>query len=216
MKARTMFGWNRWRPALALLALVAGLSMVVAACGGSDNSNTMSWTHDSELTAAVVDAERDPRAPTDPGGLGDGARRFARELRLRLMCEHLDLDDEDNDLVDPVRAADIVRKSAAELDAWHDGGRRGPRRPGPARPQRRARGHDGMSGTDATADAAPDPVDPPPFWVPWAPPPPPPPVPRALVGLAALLATSASATGEATASSTSAKTPLISLAPLTT
>jgi len=93
---------------------------------GSDNFNTRSWTHDSELTAAVLDSARDPRAPADPGGLGDGARRFARELRLTLLREHLDLDD-DEDLLDPVRAADTVRKSAAELDAWHDGGRHGPR-----------------------------------------------------------------------------------------
>jgi phosphatidylserine/phosphatidylglycerophosphate/cardiolipin synthase-like enzyme len=106
----------------------------VWAAVGSDNFNTRSWTHDSELTAAVVDSERDPRAPADPGGLGDGARRFARELRLRLMREHLDLD-EDDDLVDPARAADAVRKSAAELGAWHDGGRRGPR------PAGRLRGH---------------------------------------------------------------------------
>jgi phosphatidylserine/phosphatidylglycerophosphate/cardiolipin synthase-like enzyme len=44
---------------------------------GSDNFNTRFWTHDSELTAAVLDAERDPREPTDPAGLGDGVRRFA-------------------------------------------------------------------------------------------------------------------------------------------
>jgi phosphatidylserine/phosphatidylglycerophosphate/cardiolipin synthase-like enzyme len=106
----------------------------VWAAVGSDNFNTRSWTHDSELTAAVVDSERDRRAPTDPGGLGDGARRFARELRLQLMREHLDVD-EDDDLVDPVRAADKIRKSAAELDAWHDAGRRG------ARPAGRLRGH---------------------------------------------------------------------------
>ena len=93
----------------------------VWAAVGSDNFNTRSWTHDSELTAAVLDSERDQRAPIDPGGLGDGARRFARELRLTLMREHLDLD-EDDDLLDPARAADTVRKSAAELDAWHDGG----------------------------------------------------------------------------------------------
>ena len=55
----------------------------VWAAVGSDNFNTRSWTHDSELTAAVLDSERDQRSPTDPGGLGDGARRFARELRLR-------------------------------------------------------------------------------------------------------------------------------------
>lgn len=106
----------------------------VWAAVGSDNFNTRSWTHDSELTAAVLDAERDLRAPTDPGGLGDGARRFARELRLTLMREHLDLD-EDDDLLDPIGAADTVRKSAAELDAWHDGGCHG------IRPAGRLRSH---------------------------------------------------------------------------
>ena len=104
----------------------------VWAAVGSDNFNMRSWTHDSELTAAVLDGERDRRAPTDPGGLGDGARRFARELRLTLMREHLDVD-EDDDLLDPARAADIVRKSVAELDAWHDGGGHGPRPAGRVR-----------------------------------------------------------------------------------
>ena len=98
----------------------------VWAAVGSDNFNTRSWTHDSELTAAVLDSERDQRAPSDPGGLGDGARRFARELRLTMLREHLGIA-EDDDLIDPERAADTVRKSAAELDAWHDGGRHGPR-----------------------------------------------------------------------------------------
>jgi phosphatidylserine/phosphatidylglycerophosphate/cardiolipin synthase-like enzyme len=98
----------------------------VWAAVGSDNFNTRSWTHDSELTAAVVDTERDLRAPTDPGGLGDGARRFARELRLTILREHLGID-EDDDLLDPQRAADTVRKSAAELDAWYDSGCHGPR-----------------------------------------------------------------------------------------
>jgi phosphatidylserine/phosphatidylglycerophosphate/cardiolipin synthase-like enzyme len=98
----------------------------VWAAVGSDNFNTRSWTHDSELTAAVVDSERDQRAPIDPGGLGDGARRFARELRLTMLREHLGID-EDDDLLDAERAADTIRKSAAELDAWHDGGCHGPR-----------------------------------------------------------------------------------------
>jgi phosphatidylserine/phosphatidylglycerophosphate/cardiolipin synthase-like enzyme len=98
----------------------------VWAAVGSDNFNTRSWTHDSELTAAVLDAERDPREPTDPAGLGDGARRFARELRLAMLREHLDRD-RDDDLIDPSTAADAVRRGAAELDAWHEGGRRGPR-----------------------------------------------------------------------------------------
>lgn len=86
---------------------------------GSDNFNPRSWTHDSELSAAVLDTERDPR-PTDPGGLGDGARRFARQLRLDLMREHLDMPEhldrvdapDDSDLTDPDRAADLVRRSA--------------------------------------------------------------------------------------------------------
>jgi phosphatidylserine/phosphatidylglycerophosphate/cardiolipin synthase-like enzyme len=98
----------------------------VWAAVGSDNFNTRSWTHDSELTAAVVDSERDQRAPTDPAGLGDGARRLARELRLTILREHLGID-EDDDLIDPERVADTVRKSAAELDAWYDRGCHGPR-----------------------------------------------------------------------------------------
>ena len=43
-----------------------------------------------------------------------------------MMREHLGLD-EDDDLLDAERAADTVRKSAAELDAWHDDGCRGDR-----------------------------------------------------------------------------------------
>jgi phosphatidylserine/phosphatidylglycerophosphate/cardiolipin synthase-like enzyme len=96
---------------------------------GSDNFNRRSWTHDSELTAAVVDEARDDREPRDPGGLGDGARRFARDLRLELWREHLDRDD-DTGLVDPDEAVEAIRRSAAALDAWYDGGRSGPRPPG--------------------------------------------------------------------------------------
>ena len=96
---------------------------------GSDNLNRRSWTHDSELTAAILDRRLDEREPRDPAGLGDGARRFARELRLELWREHLDRDD-DAGLTDPGDAFEAVRSSAAALDAWYAGGRSGTRPPG--------------------------------------------------------------------------------------
>lgn len=89
---------------------------------GSNNLNNRSWTHDSELTAAILDDDRDDRAPADPAGLGDGARTFARQLRLDLMREHLDLErDAEVDLLEPDAAVDIARRRAAALDAWHTG-----------------------------------------------------------------------------------------------
>src|SRR4029079_1870397 len=54
---------------------------------GSDNLNRRSWTHDSEISCAIVDSTPDPRAPEDPGGRGDGARRLAPDTRLRLARE---------------------------------------------------------------------------------------------------------------------------------
>lgn len=96
---------------------------------GSDNFNRRSWTHDSELTAAVLDEGRDEREPRDPAGMGDGARSFARDLRLRLMREHLDRDD-DAGLIDLGEAVTQLRRAAAALDAWYEAGCTGPRPPG--------------------------------------------------------------------------------------
>ncbi|NTW41795.1 MAG: phospholipase [Cellulomonadaceae bacterium] len=96
---------------------------------GSDNFNRRSWTHDSELTAAVVDDAPDEREPHDPAGLGDRARVFARTLRLELWREHLDLTD-DGGLLDPDDAVVTLRRSVAALDTWYAGGCVGPRPPG--------------------------------------------------------------------------------------
>ncbi|MGW1956925.1 phospholipase D family protein [Streptomyces sp. NPDC001920] len=109
---------------------------------GSDNINLRSWTHDSELTCAVLDESHDPREPRDPGGLGDGARRFARELRLELSREHLDQEaprgaQAPDPLCDPRKAFETFAATAAALDAWYDNGRRGPRPPGRLRTYRR-------------------------------------------------------------------------------
>jgi phosphatidylserine/phosphatidylglycerophosphate/cardiolipin synthase-like enzyme len=84
---------------------------------GSDNVNLRSWTHDSELSAAVL----------------DDAGHYARDLRLTLMREHLERDSDDG-LVDPHEAFAAFRASAARLQAWYDDGRVGPRPAGRVRP----------------------------------------------------------------------------------
>ena len=114
---------------------------------GSDNFNRRSWTHDSELSSAVLDTTRDEREPRDPTGSGDGARVFARDLRLRLAREHTDRDPsgaEDADLLDPAAFVATLEAAAEALDAWYAGGRVGPR------PRGRLRRHEPEQLTRAT------------------------------------------------------------------
>jgi phosphatidylserine/phosphatidylglycerophosphate/cardiolipin synthase-like enzyme len=93
---------------------------------GSDNFNRRSWTHDSELTAAVWDE----RASSQ-----DAPDSFAAALRTSLAREHLDLaDDDPTDLDDPAVFFAAFRASAEALQTWHEGGRLGPRPPGRLRP----------------------------------------------------------------------------------
>jgi phosphatidylserine/phosphatidylglycerophosphate/cardiolipin synthase-like enzyme len=92
---------------------------------GSDNFNRRSWTHDSELSAVVLDHD------------------YALDLRLTLAAEHLDrledvaaggLREVMADCIEPAGQYDAYAASAARLEAWHLGGRRGERPSGRLRP----------------------------------------------------------------------------------
>jgi phosphatidylserine/phosphatidylglycerophosphate/cardiolipin synthase-like enzyme len=92
---------------------------------GSDNFNRRSWTHDSELSAVVLDGD------------------YALDLRLTLAAEHLDrLDDVASgdlrevmaDCVEPSSLYDVYAASADRLEAWHRGGNLGERPSGRLRP----------------------------------------------------------------------------------
>jgi phosphatidylserine/phosphatidylglycerophosphate/cardiolipin synthase-like enzyme len=68
---------------------------------GSDNFNRRSWTHDSELTAAVV----------DPDGL------LPRQLRTALWSEHLNLPLDDSRLTDLEGASELWRERSGSPDS---------------------------------------------------------------------------------------------------
>lgn len=104
---------------------------------GSDNLNRRSWTHDSEVSCAIIDARLDEREPRDVSGSGDLARQLARDTRVRLACEHIGLPEREADLVvDPKAWFDEIRIRADALDTWHGSGQVGPRPPGHLRRHR--------------------------------------------------------------------------------
>jgi phosphatidylserine/phosphatidylglycerophosphate/cardiolipin synthase-like enzyme len=93
----------------------------VWASTGSDNFSRRSWTHDSELSAVVLD------------------EAYARDVRLTLAAEHLDRLDEvaehglEATMADCLEASstfEVYADHASRLEEWHATGRRGPRPPG--------------------------------------------------------------------------------------
>ena len=89
----------------------AGWAMV-----GPDNLNRRSWTHDSELSIAVLDSTPADTAEGFVPGPHEHPREFSRSLRLRLWREHLDRDTDDtHDLLDPKEAFDAFRAEASAL-----------------------------------------------------------------------------------------------------
>jgi phosphatidylserine/phosphatidylglycerophosphate/cardiolipin synthase-like enzyme len=88
---------------------------------GSDNFSRRSWTHDSELSAVVLD------------------ETYARDLRLTLAAEHLGrlrevgehgLEAAMGDCLDPAGMFAAYATHADDLEDWHAGGSIGQRPPG--------------------------------------------------------------------------------------
>lgn len=68
---------------------------------GSANCNRRSYTHDTEMDIVMVD-----------GALDNGARRFARDFRLQLWAEHLDI---------PQSEKGILEDHKLALHYWREG-----------------------------------------------------------------------------------------------
>jgi branched-chain amino acid transport system substrate-binding protein len=73
---KTIFGWDRWRRALALCVLAAGLSVFVAACGSDDDDNASTSGGGSASTTAK------PAAQAAKCGLGNGQKASGAPIKL--------------------------------------------------------------------------------------------------------------------------------------
>jgi phosphatidylserine/phosphatidylglycerophosphate/cardiolipin synthase-like enzyme len=101
---------------------------------GSDNFNRRSWTYDSELSCAVIETTGTGQAP-DGEGMGRGPGTYAHVLRTALSREHLGTEAA-SAAGSCATAFAAFQQSATRLDAWHEGGRLGPRPAGRLRSYR--------------------------------------------------------------------------------
>jgi branched-chain amino acid transport system substrate-binding protein len=76
---KTIFGWDRWRRALAFCVLAAGLSIFVAACGSDDNNSTSTSGGGSASTST---AAAEPAAAASKCGLGNGKKASGAPIKL--------------------------------------------------------------------------------------------------------------------------------------
>jgi branched-chain amino acid transport system substrate-binding protein len=76
---KTIFGWDRWRRALALCVFAAGLSVFVAACGSDDNSSTSTSGGGGAGTST---AAAKPAAAAAKCGLGNGQKASGAPIKL--------------------------------------------------------------------------------------------------------------------------------------
>jgi branched-chain amino acid transport system substrate-binding protein len=76
---RTIYvGWGKFRPAMALLALVAGLSMLAVACGSDNNKSSSSTTGGGGATSTAAA----PAANASKCGLGNGKKAAGAPIKL--------------------------------------------------------------------------------------------------------------------------------------